>query len=220
MRGLSSCSSSSCRSRARTRPADAPTPPDVASASLTFPPRSYADVRLAEPPFVRQKPDFCGEACVSMAALRLGRQLTRKNDVFGLARRRSIRSGAAPIRPSSRSRSNAPASIPVRSGQSIAVRARRRQAPQHRVRRAPPRPLSSVFRRSSVCITTIARARLEHFRPMDHRATTPRPTRSSTTSTARGRRWAGARRMARARASFALAALAHGTPSGRWSAFG
>ena len=44
-----------------------------AGAVAPAPPTSLTSVILAHVPFVQQKPDFCGEACVAMAAARLGR---------------------------------------------------------------------------------------------------------------------------------------------------
>jgi hypothetical protein len=53
-------------------------PPAVAQ-----PPVHYASVLLEGAPHVRQKPDFCGEACVEMATARLGRRVSQ-DDVFAL----------------------------------------------------------------------------------------------------------------------------------------
>src|SRR5947208_2648936 len=59
-------------------PAPAPAPasaPASARAAPPPPPRSrdgLATVLLDGTPFVRQEPDFCGEACVAMATARLG----------------------------------------------------------------------------------------------------------------------------------------------------
>ncbi|NUP09280.1 MAG: DUF1570 domain-containing protein [Polyangiaceae bacterium] len=55
------------------RPDRAPDrPPERAPIVLSPPSEALASVELQGVPFVRQKPDFCGEACVEMAARRLG----------------------------------------------------------------------------------------------------------------------------------------------------
>jgi hypothetical protein len=43
--------------------------------------RGYADVLIKDVPHVRQKPDFCGEACAEMALTKLGKKWTQ-DDVF------------------------------------------------------------------------------------------------------------------------------------------
>ena len=45
------------------------------------PPPRYASVRLADVPHVRQKPDFCGEACAAMYLAKLGFPIDQ-DDVF------------------------------------------------------------------------------------------------------------------------------------------
>lgn len=62
-------------------PASRPPPP--APAPSEAPPARYASVLLEGAPHVRQKPDFCGEACVEMATARLGRRVSQ-DDVFAL----------------------------------------------------------------------------------------------------------------------------------------
>lgn len=59
-----------------------PSPPSPSSTSGAARPR-YAPVVLEGVPHVRQKPDFCGEACVEMALARLGRRVSQE-DVFAL----------------------------------------------------------------------------------------------------------------------------------------
>lgn len=61
-------------------PPQAPSPPPI----VIPPPRSYATVTIEGVPHVRQKPDFCGEACVSMALAKLGRPLDQ-DVVFDLS---------------------------------------------------------------------------------------------------------------------------------------
>src|SRR5262245_38201949 len=67
---------------------DGPSAPTRAAASPTAPaPRSapgYSTVVLQGVPHVRQKPDFCGEACVEMAARRLGKPIDQ-DAVFALS---------------------------------------------------------------------------------------------------------------------------------------
>ncbi len=60
-----------------------PSVPSPSVASSAGAPRRYAAVSL-DMPFVRQKPDFCGEACVEMATLRLGRRISQ-DAVFDLS---------------------------------------------------------------------------------------------------------------------------------------
>src|SRR4051812_48316255 len=55
--------------------------PDLAIPAA--PSASYAPVLLRDVPHVRQKPDFCGEACASMALSWLGRPASQ-DDVFAL----------------------------------------------------------------------------------------------------------------------------------------
>jgi hypothetical protein len=54
------------------------------SLSLGPAPAELASVQLSDVPHVRQKPDFCGEACVEMAARRLGKRYGQ-DDVFGVS---------------------------------------------------------------------------------------------------------------------------------------
>ncbi|MBW2256623.1 MAG: C39 family peptidase [Deltaproteobacteria bacterium] len=58
----------------------------VGAGTATEPPepRAYRGVRIEGVPHVRQKPDFCGEACAEMALRRLGHDLTQ-DDVFDAA---------------------------------------------------------------------------------------------------------------------------------------
>lgn len=55
-----------------------------APAIETAPPAPYRAVRLEGIPHVRQKPDFCGEACVEMVLRKLG-SATTQDDVFDAA---------------------------------------------------------------------------------------------------------------------------------------
>ncbi len=64
--------------------AQAPAPPPEAPAEPAAPAASYAGVRIEGVPHVRQKPDFCGEACVEMAMRRLGRDLDQ-DSAFNLS---------------------------------------------------------------------------------------------------------------------------------------
>jgi hypothetical protein len=64
----------------RAHEASAPPPGEA----LQLPPRKYADVRVEGVPHVRQKPDFCGEACVEMALAKIGRRLSQ-DQVFDLS---------------------------------------------------------------------------------------------------------------------------------------
>ncbi|MFT3768317.1 MAG: C39 family peptidase [Minicystis sp.] len=66
-----------------TDPAAPPGPPAVAPFAEVSPPARYASVLLEGAPHVRQKPDFCGEACVEMATARLGRRVSQ-DEVFAL----------------------------------------------------------------------------------------------------------------------------------------
>ncbi len=55
-----------------------PTPPTPAPSIAFAPPaRAYAPALIPGVPHVRQKPDFCGEACVEMALHKLGRRTTQ-----------------------------------------------------------------------------------------------------------------------------------------------
>jgi hypothetical protein len=61
--------------------APSPDPAPLAGALEGAPRPALQDVRLDGAPHVRQKPDFCGEACVEMAMARLGRRLGQ-DEVF------------------------------------------------------------------------------------------------------------------------------------------
>lgn len=67
-----------CREPVAPAASNASAPPEPPS-SVDAP--SLASVLIEGIPHVRQKPDFCGEACVEMAAKRLGRDITQ-DDVF------------------------------------------------------------------------------------------------------------------------------------------
>jgi hypothetical protein len=54
-----------------------PAPPSQAAPA-------YKDVLIKDVPHVKQKPDFCGEACAEMALARLGKRFTQ-DDVFNVA---------------------------------------------------------------------------------------------------------------------------------------
>jgi hypothetical protein len=58
--------------------AGAPAPPGQAQAP------AYADVLIKAVPHVRQKPDFCGEACAAMALAKCGKKWMQ-DDVFNIA---------------------------------------------------------------------------------------------------------------------------------------
>ncbi len=65
------------------QPAAAPSAVD-ANPKATLPPAerpAYASVRIAGVPHVKQKPDFCGEACVAMYLTKLGHRINQ-DDVF------------------------------------------------------------------------------------------------------------------------------------------
>jgi hypothetical protein len=66
------------------QPADRTAAGSPGATELRLPPRTYADVRIDGIPHVRQKPDFCGEACVEMALAKLGRRVTQ-DQVFDLS---------------------------------------------------------------------------------------------------------------------------------------
>jgi len=55
-----------------------------APAAPASPAPTYADALIKAVPHVKQKPDFCGEACAEMALARLGRRFSQ-DDVFNLA---------------------------------------------------------------------------------------------------------------------------------------
>jgi hypothetical protein len=61
-----------------------PRAPAPEPAIVVPPPRGYPSVRIEGVPHVRQEPDFCGEACVSMALARLGHPLDQ-DEVFNLS---------------------------------------------------------------------------------------------------------------------------------------
>jgi hypothetical protein len=63
--------------------ARSPQPSAPPAQAAPAPPARYASVLLEGAPHVRQKPDFCGEACVEMATARLGRRVSQ-DDVFAL----------------------------------------------------------------------------------------------------------------------------------------
>jgi hypothetical protein len=71
--------------------AGSPAPPSSPSSQalspvpeLLPPPRAYAPVIIEGVPHVRQKPDFCGEACVEMALAKLGKRIDQDR-VFDLS---------------------------------------------------------------------------------------------------------------------------------------
>jgi hypothetical protein len=66
-----------------TDPTPRPTQPTAPDAIPVPPPPRYASVLLEGTPHVRQKPDFCGEACAEMALARLGKHVSQ-DDVFDL----------------------------------------------------------------------------------------------------------------------------------------
>lgn len=64
----------------------APPAAAASAAPIVVPPRApLASVRIDAVPHVRQRPDFCGEACLAMAAGRLGSPLDQ-DDAFHLAK--------------------------------------------------------------------------------------------------------------------------------------
>jgi len=81
---LASLIALSCNSPTTTAPPPAaPTDTKIPAeaAELNVPKPGLSDVLLEGAPHVRQKPDFCGEACVEMALTRLGKKLSQ-DEVF------------------------------------------------------------------------------------------------------------------------------------------
>ncbi len=74
--------SGGCREPRSDPPIDGPVA-GAASSAASLPPSALTTVVLEGVPFVEQRPDFCGEACVEMAARRLG-QTYDQDAVFGL----------------------------------------------------------------------------------------------------------------------------------------
>ncbi len=76
-------------SAAPERPAETTAVPPADSAPKETPPPpaerpAYASVRLAGVPHIKQKPDFCGEACAAMYLAKLGHRINQ-DDVFDQA---------------------------------------------------------------------------------------------------------------------------------------
>jgi hypothetical protein len=70
---------------AKAAPAAPPAAKAAPPAKAAAPPApSYQDALIKDVPHVRQKPDFCGEACAEMYLARLGRKWTQ-DDVFNAA---------------------------------------------------------------------------------------------------------------------------------------
>src|SRR3954453_24179383 len=70
-----------CSSPTTTAPPPAAPEAPAEAAELNASNPGYADVLLEGAPHVRQKPDFCGEACVEMALRRLGRKMSQ-DEIF------------------------------------------------------------------------------------------------------------------------------------------
>lgn len=58
--------------------------PEESAPAPPAPRPEYAHVRIAGVPHIRQKPDFCGEACAAMALAKLGHRINQ-DDVFNQA---------------------------------------------------------------------------------------------------------------------------------------
>jgi hypothetical protein len=76
-----------CTAVGGTPPSSSANPPAANAAPAVASPRErpvYASVRIAGVPHVKQKPDFCGEACAAMVLAKLGHRINQ-DDVFDQA---------------------------------------------------------------------------------------------------------------------------------------
>lgn len=80
---IAALAAASCRDPRSEPPLEGPVA-GAASSSAPIPPSALTSVVLEGVPFVEQRPDFCGEACVEMAARRLG-QGYDQDAVFGVS---------------------------------------------------------------------------------------------------------------------------------------